>query len=84
MNYSRNIIKPYLYLELAFTMKIQRTCNQGTYYQKEQNKGYIKVKWALCQGIQLCQLHFVFHINWGSTLKRKNLLLREEILSFKS
>ena len=35
-------------------------------------------------GNQFCQLHFCLASQFGSTLKRKNLLLWEQILSFRS
>ena len=35
-------------------------------------------------GKQLCYVHFALPSPWGSTLKGKNLLFKEQILSYKS
>ena len=42
-----------------------------------------KVKWYIFRGSN-SNFHFCLLFQWGSTLKGKNLLLEEQILSFKS
>ena len=46
------------------------------------NESYISV-WIYFKGKQLCHFPFM-HFQWKSTLKGKNLLLLEQILSFES